>query len=105
LDTFTLCHDLVAQHRGAGCALCQYPDGHGRLDFHHIQPKYKSFDVSSTAYWGNVERLKIEIEKCVVLCHSCHARVHAEVIGASLPLKHITLFVELRRHCGMWTPE
>lgn len=50
------------------------------LDFHHKDPSKKEYSVSSKANRVGVEKLKKEIDKCVVLCANCHRKVHAGVI-------------------------
>ena len=46
------------------------------LSFHHTEPKDKSFTIS-TARARNLsyDIILKEINKCVVLCHNCHAKV------------------------------
>lgn len=46
------------------------------LDFHHIDPNEKDTDVSILVRNGNKERLKIEMNKCMVLCANCHRDLH-----------------------------
>jgi len=47
------------------------------LEFHHVDPNTKEYDVSimlrSTV---SVEKLKKEIDKCVILCSNCHKKHH-----------------------------
>ena len=45
------------------------------LDWHHINPSQKSFDLSKEQEHGIVA-IKAEIEKCVCLCRNCHADFH-----------------------------
>lgn len=56
------------------CAKC----GESRnwlLDFHHIDPSKKSFQISQGEAKG-WEKIKKEIKKCVVLCSNCHRDFH-----------------------------
>lgn len=48
------------------------------LDFHHVDPLTKSFELSKpgTHSW---ETILEEIEKCIVVCKNCHAKIHAGV--------------------------
>jgi hypothetical protein len=53
------------------CSRC----GEGRpscLDYHHVNPslKYKAVSAMTTNY--GLSRIKVEIEKCIVLCANCH---------------------------------
>jgi transcription elongation factor Elf1 len=45
------------------------------LDFHHIDPIKKEYGISSISKYS-LERIKKEIEKCVVLCSNCHREFH-----------------------------
>jgi hypothetical protein len=45
------------------------------LDFHHLGDK--EFDVSAMiAKASSLEKIKEEIEKCIVLCANCHRELH-----------------------------
>ena len=47
------------------------------LHFHHRNPKEKDFNLAEMIRDGyGIERIKREIEKCVVLCANCHAKYH-----------------------------
>ena len=46
------------------------------LSFHHKDPSTKSFEISTGGVSKSKEDLLSEIAKCVVLCISCHRRVH-----------------------------
>lgn len=58
-----------------GCAECGYNADPAALQFHHTDPKTKSFSPA-----GNASRtwaaIAAEVEKCVVLCSNCHATHH-----------------------------
>lgn len=59
-----------------GCRKC----GENRfymLDFHHIDPKDKSFEISDRqrASFKNKE-VQDEIKKCIILCSNCHRELH-----------------------------
>ena len=48
-----------------------------QLIFHHVIPEDKKFSISSGVYSGrNINSIKLEIDKCVVLCKKCHVFVH-----------------------------
>ena len=46
------------------------------LDFHHKNPNEKDFDVCDGVTLSSIEKIKTEIEKCVVLCSNCHREFH-----------------------------
>jgi Zn finger protein HypA/HybF involved in hydrogenase expression len=45
------------------------------LDFHHIDPIQKSFDLGDASK-HSIEKLKLELEKCITLCRNCHSEFH-----------------------------
>lgn len=50
------------------------------LDFHHLDPNEKDFDVAKMVHegWG-WEKIMSEISKCIVLCANCHRKVHYDI--------------------------
>ena len=46
------------------------------FDFHHINPEEKEFNISSK--YKSFKKLKIELEKCELLCAICHRKIHSE---------------------------
>ena len=57
---------------GGKCQLCGYNKCLRALDFHHIDPTTKSFDISSKAASRSYESLKEEASKCYLLCKNCN---------------------------------
>jgi hypothetical protein len=59
------------------CENC--PEAHPAcLDFHHINPDEKKVAIGlcvHSSHWG-IERIKLEIAKCKVLCSNCHRKLH-----------------------------
>jgi hypothetical protein len=61
--------------RQTGCSQCGIKEGI-RLSFHHVEGnKSKEFNLSS-AQTLSEERIDKELEKCVILCNSCHLKLH-----------------------------
>jgi len=49
------------------------------LQFHHLNPEDKLFCISDSPKMRcSLEKTKIEIAKCVLLCKECHEAVHNE---------------------------
>jgi transposase len=70
---------LVAE-AGGGCAVCGY-DRHLRaLAFHHVDPADKRLQISWNGVTQSLETLRIEAQKCVLLCANCHAEVEDGLI-------------------------
>jgi len=47
------------------------------MTFHHEDPNKKDFNISGKSY--SFERMKKEVDKCILLCGNCHGEVHEEI--------------------------
>lgn len=67
-------------YKGGKCARCNGVFHYCVYDFHHRDPKNKSFNVKTmTRYkW---ERVQEELDKCDLLCANCHRMVERELRG------------------------
>jgi len=63
---------------GGRCMKCGYSKYPEVLEFHHKNPKQKDFNVSAKGHCRSWERVKKEIEKCLLLCANCHREIHVE---------------------------
>lgn len=70
---------LAIDLKGGHCALCGYRKWIGALEFHHPDPHKKDFSISTDGMTRSWERVRREVEKCVLLCANCHREVHAGV--------------------------
>lgn len=59
----------------AGCADCGYAENPVALDFDHIDPSTKLFQVGRKVS-NSIESLLAEIDKCEVVCANCHRIRH-----------------------------
>jgi transposase len=66
---------LVAE-AGGTCRLCGYDKCFAALEFHHLDPNTKRFGLSRRGA-RSIARLRLEAQKCVLLCSNCHAEVEA----------------------------
>jgi hypothetical protein len=65
------------EHLGGKCSECGY-DNMFALTFHHVDGSTKSFEISSKiANQWSFERLKPEMDKCILLCANCHIIKHS----------------------------
>lgn len=67
------------EYKGGECQCCGYKKYYGSLEFHHKSPKEKDFNLSKKATC-NIEILKPELDKCVLVCVNCHREIHAGLI-------------------------
>ena len=74
---------LLVQEFGGACRLCGFAEYAGALQFHHVDPTTKAFQLGGRGLTRSIEALRAEARKCVLLCANCHAMVEAGV--ATLP--------------------
>jgi len=69
----------LIEYKGGKCEVetCKYNKSVWSMSFHHQDPKEKDFSISGKSY--SFERLKKEVDKCVLLCGNCHGEVHEEI--------------------------
>lgn len=65
---------------GGKCKKCDEDREH-LLDFHHLDPKKKSFEITSVLYYYGygkkaLQLVRKEIKKCILLCSNCHRDFH-----------------------------
>jgi Mor family transcriptional regulator len=60
------------------CSKCKYSKNTSALDFHHINPNTKKFDLSKYSLCKTKlpTNIKQELDKCIVLCSNCHKTEH-----------------------------
>ena len=75
--------ELLKLH-GSKCSVCSYDKCSSALQFHHIDPSEKEFEISESAY--SLENLISEAKKCVLLCANCHAEVENEILKSKIEL-------------------
>lgn len=51
------------------------------LDFHHREPKTKEFGLSIRGLTRSWDKIKLELDKCDLLCANCHRELHAKIDG------------------------
>ena len=68
--------DMAIKYKGGKCEKCGYNKCNGALDFHHLNPLEKDFSISSTGTTKSFERIKKELDKCILVCANCHREIH-----------------------------
>lgn len=73
--------------RGGKCEKCGYDKNLAALDFHHQNPEEKKFQIDMRKFSNtNLETLKEELDKCILLCANCHREHH----NPDLTLNNVT---------------
>lgn len=67
----------LIEYKGGKCEKCGYDKNLSALEFHHINPSEKEFQIDSRHISNtSIVRLKKEINKCMLLCSNCHKEIH-----------------------------
>lgn len=66
----------AVEYKGGKCQICGYDKCSAALEFHHTNPDEKEFALSHQKS-ASFEKVKEELDKCVLLCANCHREVHS----------------------------
>jgi hypothetical protein len=69
--------ELLVAEAGGCCRLCGYCRCVAALEFHHVEPSRKTFQIGGRGLARSLARLREEAQKCVLLCSNCHVEVEA----------------------------
>ena len=64
---------LSIEYKGGKCIDCGYNKHPAAMCFHHVDKKY--FEIADLIKNG-FKKAKVELDKCVLLCHNCHEIRH-----------------------------
>ena len=68
----------LVEYKGGCCCRCGYNKSMNVLQFHHLDPAKKDFTIGGKSW--SYERLKEEVDKCILVCANCHIEIHEEKI-------------------------
>lgn len=71
---------VCIDYKGGECQECGYNKCNAALEFHHLDPNEKDFNISELKKTNFNEKIKSELDKCALLCSNCHREVHAGLI-------------------------
>ena len=66
--------EILSLKIGKSCSQCGYKEHQEILQFHHKNPMEKEIGIGKSHH--NLERIKREINKCILLCPNCHMWEH-----------------------------
>jgi len=72
---------MAVDYKGGCCQSCGYSKYVGALEFHHSEPEHKDFGIARFNRTSFSERIKKELDKCILLCANCHRETHARQKG------------------------
>ena len=66
----------LVEYKGGKCEICGYNKCIDALELHHLNPNEKEFGIAGET--RSLEKLKIEADKCILLCANCHRELHSK---------------------------
>ena len=66
----------LKEEYGGKCTQCGYDRDPHALEFHHLDPTVKEFHLGE-ARGFNIEKLRAELDKCILVCRNCHTEIHS----------------------------
>ena len=75
----------AVEYKGGQCQVCGYHKNVEALEFHHINPEEKDFQIGNflTKPWAIIQK---ELDKCVLVCSNCHREIHDGITPCPEPL-------------------
>jgi hypothetical protein len=70
---------MAVEYKGNSCEICGYDKCISALEFHHLDPTQKDFGISQNGITRSWEKVKIELDKCIMVCSNCHREIHEEL--------------------------
>ena len=70
-----LIKEQAIAYKGGCCQSCGYDKCIAALEFHHRDPNFKENGIAKMRI-QNFDVLKIELDKCDLLCSNCHKEEH-----------------------------
>lgn len=72
---------ILVQEAGGCCCLCGYNRNMRALHFHHLDPAQKRREINAKGVAVALDKLRVEAQKCVLLCSNCHAEVEDGIVS------------------------
>lgn len=91
----------AVDYKGGKCLSCNYDKYQGALEFHHLNPNEKEFNISQIKFFS-LNSIKKELDKCILLCSNCHKEIHANLI--KYDEKTNTIIRDLSLNKQKWAP-
>lgn len=66
------------EYKGGACQVCGIIDHPAIYDFHHVDPDKKEFMIGTRQAELLNDKMKKELDKCLLLCSNCHRKIHAK---------------------------
>jgi len=74
---------LAIDYKGGKCQICGYNKYPGALDLHHTNSKDKKFGIGDKGYTRSWNKIKSELDKCILICANCHREIESGITQLS----------------------
>jgi len=74
----------LVEEAGGRCVICGYDRCQQVLEFHHLDPDLKEFQLSHNGVTRSLAKSRAEARKCILLCANCHREVEAGITAVPL---------------------
>ncbi|MFA5270914.1 MAG: hypothetical protein WC412_01065 [Candidatus Omnitrophota bacterium] len=74
---------MAVEYKGGKCEKCGYSRCIDALEFHHCNSNEKDFSISKKGYTRSWQKVKEEIDKCMLVCANCHREIHVQLQSAA----------------------
>ena len=71
---------MAIEYKGGKCQVCGYNKYQGALELHHLKKEDKEFGIGDKGYTRSWEKVKTELDKCILLCANCHREVGGGIL-------------------------
>ena len=73
---------MAVEYKGGKCQNpeCGYLKYVGNLEFHHLEPSKKDFGIASNGHTVSWDKIKNELDKCIMVCSNCHGEIHGNIL-------------------------
>lgn len=75
---------MAIEYKGGKCQRCSYGKCPAAMQFHHLDPTKKDFGIAAGGYTRAWDKVKAELDKCILVCGNCHAEIHEELDAQSV---------------------
>lgn len=89
---------MSVEYKGSKCATCGYNRCIEALEFHHNDLSQKDFGISEKGYTRSWDKVKEELDKCIMLCANCHRELHAKLAASSGNTRMISGLIQGNRN-------
>lgn len=67
---------MSIEYKGGKCEICGYDKCIDALEFHHLNSYKKDFGIVEKGYTRSFDKVKEELDKCILVCANCHREIH-----------------------------